>query len=66
MTRKSGTKWGTEDCGRCKRSHSGFSGKLDINNIEYVICGNKRMNVSGWGKEGNSFVYPTDWFKENK
>ena len=62
---KTKNKWKTNCCGRCKESHDNYSGKLDKNGIEYVICGitNKRMNVSGTGKEGNSFAYPTIWIK---
>ena len=63
--RKTGNKWETEKCGRCDEPHSGYSGKLDINGTEYVICGNanKRINVSGVGKEGNSIYFPTLWKK---
>lgn len=61
--KKSGKKWKTNECGRCGESHSEYSGKLDKNGIEYVVCGktNKRMNVSGIGKEGHSFLFPTIW-----
>lgn len=63
MTRKTGNKWKTECCGRCEKSHSGYSGKLDANDVEYVVCQytNKRMNVSGTGSEANSFAFPTKW-----
>ena len=65
MTRKSGNYWKTDECGRCGEPHRGFSGKLDRNDIEYVICPcNKRMNVSGGGNEGNSFAFPSEWVKE--
>ena len=68
MTRKRESKWTTNNCGRCGESHSGYSGKLDSKGVEYVVCGNtnKRMNVSGNGKQGNSFLFPTKWKKENK
>jgi hypothetical protein len=61
--RKTGRKWSTASCGRCGEEHLSYSGKLDANNIEYVVCGrtNKRMNVSGSGDEGNSFIFPTSW-----
>ena len=61
--RKTGRKWKTNRCQRCYDAHSGYSGKLDKDNIEYVICGetNKRCNVSGTGIEGNTFIYPTIW-----
>lgn len=67
MTRKTGTKWGTNKCGRCGQSHYGYSGKLDKNNVEYVVCENthKRMNVSGIGKEGNSDFFKTSWITED-
>lgn len=52
MTRKTGTKWKTSLCGRCGEAHSGYSGKLDAQGIEYVVCGktHKRMNI---GNDGN-------------
>lgn len=64
--RKTGNKWYTKCCGRCEEPHSNYSGKLDKNNIEYVVCGSthKRMNVSGIGKEENSVFFPTLWIKE--
>lgn len=63
--RKTGIKWKTNKCGRCGESHYGYSGKLDKNNIEYVICEstNKRINISGTGSEANSFAFPTKWKK---
>jgi hypothetical protein len=66
MSRKSGTKWKTDKCGRCGDVHSGYSGKLDENNVEYVVCGhtNKRMNVSGTGIEGHTFAFSSEWIKE--
>lgn len=59
-------KWKTDKCGRCGKAHKNYSGKFDKNNIEYVVCGetNKRMNVTGNGKEGNSFAFKTIWIKE--
>ena len=64
--KKTGNKWKTEKCGRCDLPHSGYSGKIDSNGVEYVVCGatNKRMNVSGTGKEGNSFFFSSLWNKE--
>ena len=64
--RKTGRKWRTEKCGRCFLSHSGYSGKLDKNGVEYVVCGqtHKRMNVSGTGLEAHSFAFPTVWVEE--
>jgi len=58
--RKTGNKWKTDKCGRCGEPHFNYSGKLDKNNIEYVICEytNKRMNINN-GKECNSFAFPT-------
>ena len=65
-TRKSGIKWKTAECGRCTEPHSGYSGKLDENDVEYVVCGrtNKRMNISGTGEEGRSWMYPTLWERD--
>ncbi len=55
MSRKTGTKWKTKKCGRCEDAHSGYSGKLDSQNIEYVVCGvtHKRLNVvtAKWEKD---------------
>ena len=64
--KKTGRKWKTNKCSRCGESHSNYSGKLDSNGIEYVVCGltNKRMNVSGKGKEGNTFAFSTMWLLE--
>lgn len=61
--KKTGRYWKTTKCGRCLRPHSGYSGKLDRNGVEYVVCGTtgKRMNVSGDGPEGHSSFYPTKW-----
>lgn len=66
MSRKSGNRWKTDKCSRCGESHTNYSGKLDVNNVEYVVCGNtnKRMNVSGIGVEGHSFFFPTKWVLE--
>jgi hypothetical protein len=65
---KTDNKWSTPKCGRCYQSHTGYTGKLDLKNVEYVVCGvtNKRMNVSGTGPEGNSFAFGTTWVKEPK
>ena len=59
-------KWKTNKCGRCGKTHENYSGKLDKNNVEYVVCGetNKRMNVNGNGKEGNTFAFKTIWIKQ--
>ena len=65
MTKKTGNKWFTKECGRCGEEHYGYSGKLDKNGVEYVVCGitHKRMNVSGTGKEGHSWAFSTKWEK---
>jgi len=57
----------TKKCGRCGNAHYGYTGKLDSKGIEYVVCEftNKRMNISGNGKEGHSFAFFTEWIKEN-
>jgi hypothetical protein len=62
--RKSGRKWSTVECGRCGEKHSNYSGKLDKNNIEYVVCGvtHSRMNV---GNENiRDLIYQTFWIEE--
>jgi hypothetical protein len=66
MHRKTGKKWRTDKCGRCGEAHSGYSGKLGRNDVEYVVCGttNKKMTVSGTGSTGNSFAFPTVWVEE--
>ena len=55
MSRKTGTKWKTGKCARCFKEHSGYSGKLDANNKEYVVCQfmHKKLTVpiSGWEKD---------------
>ena len=38
MTRKTGSKWSTVSCSLCGKPHDNFSGKLDANGDEYVIC----------------------------
>ena len=45
--RKTNNKWSTNKCGRCEESHNDYTGKLDKDNVEYVVCGitHKRMNV---------------------
>jgi hypothetical protein len=45
--KKTGNKWETKECPRCKESHTNYSGKLNSNGIEYVVCGitNKPMNL---------------------
>lgn len=46
--RKTINKWFTLECSSCGEEHKGYTGKLDKNNIEYVVCGltHKRCNVS--------------------
>ena len=45
--KKTGRKWRTDNCGRCHKRHEGYSGKLDADGVEYVVCGvtNRPMNV---------------------
>lgn len=64
--KKSGTKWSTLKCSRCGSVHAGYSGKLDAHGVEYVVCGvtHKRMNVSGEGEEGNTWMFSTVWIPE--
>lgn len=66
--KKTKNKWSTTYCGRCSEAHNNYTGKLDVNGIEYVICGNthKRMNVSGTGAEGNTSFYPTIWILKSE
>lgn len=49
MTKKTGRKWVVGECEKCGESHIGYSGKLDKDGVEYVICGktNDRMDVTG-------------------
>lgn len=49
-------------------SHNGYTGKLDSDDVEHIVCGNtnKRMNVSGTGPEGHSRHFPTNWVKESE
>ena len=70
--RKSGRKWKTPKCGRCGEPHSNYSGKVDAEGIEYVVCGmtHKRMNVPDYryglailGKIEH-VMYPTIWEEE--
>lgn len=64
--KKTGDKWQTEKCGRCGDAHSGYSGKLDADGVEYVVCGitHKRMNVLPGGRLVDRAAYPTVWIKE--
>lgn len=63
MTRRTGRKWRTSRCGRCGKAHEGYSGKLDQDGIEYVVCGetNKRMNVLAASTDA---VFVTIWERE--
>jgi len=53
--KKTGTKWFTEKCGRCDLPHNNYSGKLNADGVEYVVCGitQKRMNINerDWKRE---------------
>ena len=64
MTRKTGDKWDTAKCGRCGEKHEGLSGKLDADNVEYVVCPvtNKRMNIKKVGL--TTVMYVTEWEKQ--
>ncbi len=64
--RKTGNKWRTESCGRCGTPHGGYSGKLDRNDVEYVVCQitNKRMNVAASPDNLRSLLYFTKWVKD--
>ena len=63
MSAKTGRKWMTEKCGRCGKPHSGYSGKLDSNGVEYVVCGttNKRMNIKLLDRRDKMFF--TEWME---
>ena len=65
MSRKSGNKWKTKRCGRCREPHSGYSGKLDKDNVEYVVCGctHKRMNIQP--AHTRDWIFATIWEREN-
>lgn len=39
MSRKSGTTWWTHYCPSCNEIHMGYSGKVDSDGNEYVVCG---------------------------
>lgn len=54
--RKTKNKWSTDCCNSCYKSHENYSGKLDSDNLEYVVCGitNKKIRVenNSWKKNG--------------
>jgi hypothetical protein len=47
MTRKTTNKWDTDNCPSCGGKHEKYTGKLDKDGQEYVVCGSthKRCNV---------------------
>ena len=61
MTQKTGKKWKTKRCGRCQQIHYGYSGKLDKDGNEYVVCGktNKKMLINGNGP----LLFVTEWIE---
>jgi hypothetical protein len=65
--KRTGTKWRTEKCGRCGEEHKNYSGKLDVGDVEYVVCGstNKRMDTGPQYSANivNNKAYPTIWIK---
>lgn len=65
MTRKTGDKWETTKCGRCGQAHTGLSGKLDADNVEYVVClvTNDRMHIKKVGP--TTVTYLTEWKKQS-
>tara|TARA_R110000868_G_scaffold154724_4_gene380827 strand:- start:189 stop:527 length:339 start_codon:yes stop_codon:yes gene_type:complete len=48
MGSKTYNTWGTDNCGRCGEKHEGYTGKLDKDGVEYVVCGitHKRINIT--------------------
>lgn len=49
--KKTGRRWSHNCCPACRDQHISYSGKIDKNGIEYVVCGttNKRCNIrNGW------------------
>jgi intracellular sulfur oxidation DsrE/DsrF family protein len=63
--RKTGRKWSTQNCGRCGESHKEYSGKLDKDGVEYVVCGNtnSRINVEPQLSELRDIAFFTKWEK---
>lgn len=59
--KRTSNKWSTNKCGRCGEAHSNYSGKLDKDNIEYVVCGvtHKRMNVLPVSERDE--IFKTEW-----
>lgn len=49
--KKTENKWKTDRCALCGEPHTAYTGKLDKDKVEYVICGTlqKRINCrNGW------------------
>jgi hypothetical protein len=65
--RETGVKYKTFMCGRCLEPHSNYTGKLDSEGVEYVVCGssNKRMNINNEGNIRYWALFPTKWIPEN-
>jgi len=61
--RKTENKWKTDNCGRCGGNpgyfHENYTGKLDKDNVEYVICGTSHKKIVV------SFDYVNEEFKLN-
>jgi ribosomal protein S27AE len=66
MSRKTGVKWKTEKCGRCGEQHLGYSGKINADGKEYVVCGKtgKPMMVNPFDFKIDDIAYITKWEKE--
>ena len=43
--KKTKNKWDTFNCGHCGDHHIGYTGKLDANGKEYVICGTTQKKI---------------------
>lgn len=66
MTRKTGSRWSTERCGRCEQAHTGYSGKIDGAGDEYVVCGttHKKMRVSPAAWRARDIAFTTTWTRD--
>jgi len=54
--KKTGNKWSTNSCPSCGWAHYNYSGKLDSDGKEYVICGSTQ-------KKCNTLTEYPYWYK---